>query len=122
MAIKVGDKVKATLGESVVVGEVNHVADNYVGIDIDPISEGGKGSAEVMAWSIDGWNIEVIQDLPTRAGALIRNNRDGALYVRLSSDRGAAYEWADMGDIGVTWGDDTVAEGGFEILFGGVDE
>ena len=114
-------KIRATLGETVIVGEEAVREDTgpsgeHIGINVGA----PQPLALVDIWLNDGWEIEYIQELPTLPGAIVRNlsRTDGALYVRHSYGDGP-YTWIPLNAPGEFWGD-TVAEGGFEVLFGGV--
>lgn len=117
-------KIRATLGDSVIVGaEANFGAATptsgpYIDIAVNE-------EAEVSIWLNDGWKVEYIQELPTLPGAIVRNlsASDGALYVRHCDYQGGnEYMWSNLytATEGEIWGDDTVSEGGFEVLFEGV--
>lgn len=116
-------KIRATLGDSVIVGiQTGAARSDYSGpyIDIKP----SDVASEITIWLNDGWKLEYIQGLPTLPGAIVRGS-DGTLYVRhydkVSGD--SHYMWINLDDAsGMTWGDVTVAEGGFEVLFEGVPQ
>lgn len=115
-------KIRATAGESVIVGTVVTVSPSGQGleVEVDGLSD------TVMVYSVDGWSIEVIQELPTLPGAIVRRAQDGvdgALYVRGRDDAArpaAGYAWIALDDLVTTWDDGAIAAGGFEVLFEGV--
>lgn len=116
-------KIRATLGDSVIVGvERASGGSSQPYITIQVCEDGGN----VDIWLNDGWTVEYIQELPTLPGAIVRNlsPADGALYVRHCHYQGGnEYMWTNLytANDGEVWGDDTVAEGGFEVLFEGVE-
>lgn len=112
-------KIRATLGDSVIVGTERARAGNSQPYITIQVREDGEN---VDIWLNDGWTVEYIQELPTLPGAIVRGS-DGVLYVRHSDSRGDHYMWAELrcAYTGVVWGDDTVSEGGFEVLFEGVE-
>jgi hypothetical protein len=115
-------KIRATLCDTVVVGEGERSEDRngFWLIKVD------TGLAEVACYDFDGWQFEVLTSLPDKVGAVVRNSRENVLYVRISDDYASdngAYPWLTLGCIdGQVWGDDTVADGGFTVVFDGVDE
>lgn len=118
-------KVRATLGESVIVG-VERWRRNPGGEigEYITISISGDSIADIDIWLNDGWRVEYIQELPTLPGAIVRN--DTALFVRMRHagefNNNGARMWIelDANNPFVVWDDDAVAEGGFEVLFEGV--
>lgn len=70
---KVGDKVRATLGENVLVGRVSLAGKFYLEIDLS--SEVAFGITEG-----EGWRIEPILELPTLPGAVIEC--EGQIWMR----------------------------------------
>lgn len=108
---KVGDKVRATLGESVVMGRhINTLHDN--GVHIAP-----EGSDFPIVLRIsDGWHFEQVVSVPTKFGAVIRR-ADGMKFVLRAPDFG---QWATLSTVSVEESDAT--RGGFTVLFDGVDE
>ena len=111
-------KIRATLGDSVIVGVERARGGNnshpYITIQV---REDGEN---VDIWLNDGWNVEYIQELPTLPGAIVRNVNDNSVYVRHTSD--PQYMWYEVQgqNAGEIWGADIVSEGGFEVLFEGV--
>jgi hypothetical protein len=112
---KVGDKVRATLGESVIVGEVlsDRFRSNHNLVEIDT----GVESYAVCDRS-DGWQFEQVVSVPTKFGAVIRR-ADGTLFTL--GDPGQSDGWFAGGVI--RWAEqDEATAGGFTVLFDGVDE
>ena len=110
---KVGDKVRATLGENVLVGEVT---DEYASDLIEiMVSED-----ECLTLERDLWQFEQVVSVPTKFGAVIRR-ADGAKSVLLDPASGSI-RWIS-GDLNWSWlSDEEATEGGFTVLFEGVDE
>jgi len=115
-APKVGDKVKATLGESVIVGRHTNTMHNN-GVHIAP-----EGSDFPVVLRIsDGWHFEQVVSVPTKFGAVIRR-ADGVVFVRDYVDFPQSAEWMKL-DGSDEWEFTTGATaGGFTVLFEGVDE
>lgn len=111
-------KIRATLGDTAIVGiqmrkgNGGIPSDNYITIRV------GEKRGDVDIWLNDGWTVEYIQELPTLPGAIVRGS-DGTLYVR-HAQRHSEYMWIPLTASDEVWGDDTVSEGGFEVLFEGV--
>lgn len=117
---KVGDRVRATLGENVLVGTVQCTDQDYTEVAVS------DGRSWMAVWHHDGWQFEQVVEVPTKFGAVIRNN-DGRLFTLadltptsqepwvelLEAGRRLRYEWASTA---------TATEGGFTVLFEGVDE
>lgn len=110
---KVGDRVRATLGENVLVGDVTWLyEDGDVQLDI----ASPDGSRYVCDMD---WQFEQVVEVPTKFGAVIRRV-DGVKFVRAQGDEEGTPDWwnPDWG-----WAFDGVAtDGGFTIEFEGVDE
>ena len=107
---KVGDKVRATLGESVVIGEVaDTFGNNGNRIQIDTAVE-----SYAICDRSDGWQFEQVVSAPSKFGAVIRR-ADGKVYTRIEKDA-----WMDEG--WCSYRNETVTAGGFSVLFDGVDE
>jgi hypothetical protein len=109
---KVGDKVRATLGENVLVGGV--ASTNGGDITIWPDS---------VRWSFtvrlsDGWHFEQIVSVPTKFGAVIR--RADGMILQLSDPWVVASRWFTK--TGDWFNDEEATAGGFTVLFDGVDE
>ena len=69
--VKVGDRVRATCGESVIVGTVTHIDVGGVGVDV-----GVPGSAgDLRYWLPTGWTVEVIAPpIPSADGTIVRDH------------------------------------------------
>ena len=76
--VKVGDRVRATCGESVIVGTVTHIDVGGVGVDV-----GVPGSAgDLRYWLPTGWTVDVIAPpIPDVVGTIVRDN-DGDAWQR----------------------------------------
>ncbi len=111
---KVGDKVRATLGENVLVGEVTlvHIKGDWFDLEIPGASDG------LTIYAEDGWKVEQLVSVPTKFGAVIRR-ADGALFSR-SSDFEKNPWIPNARQFSV--GDEFATHGGFTVLFDGVDE
>ena len=74
-AVKVGDRVRATCGESVIVGTVTHIDVGGVGVDVEV-----PGSARALRYLFpDGWNVEVIAPpIPDVVGTIVRDKDSDA--------------------------------------------
>jgi hypothetical protein len=111
---KVGDKVRATLGENVLVASVIRVGPNgdveVCVLPMKPVQH---------AWSVGDWHLEQLVSVPTKFGAVIRR-ADGEVYVLAEPDSGDAVEWFGREAGWAT--EHTATEGGFTVLFEGVDE
>ena len=107
---KVGDKVRATLGENVLVGEVVTIA-NY---ELFDIALGDPRDSVVRVFDSDGWLFEQIVSVPSKFGAVIRR-ADGRLFSLVAP----TIWWSDLGQSRIA---SEVTEGGFTVLFDGVDE
>jgi hypothetical protein len=81
---KVGDKVRATLGENVLVGGVNDT-DGFTWLDIRFSDE---STAVATLYIGDGWRIEPMLELPTLPGAVIEC--EGRIYAR------GAFHWVGI--------------------------
>lgn len=116
---KVGDKVKATLRDTVVVGEVedwgNSPDTGYVSITPQGLQQ---RSSTIRCWRGDGWAFEQIVSVPTKFGAVIRR-ADGEVFILAGPDDDCE-EWKHR-ESG-WWGDEEATFAGFTVLFEGVDE
>lgn len=82
--INVGDKVKVTLGESVVVGKLARQTGSYYNVT----PEGAKDYNSFGR--SDGWVIEkVLPALPTGIGAVVQFNNEPSRWVRTGPDKWA---------------------------------
>jgi len=83
-SVKVGDKVKATLGESVLVGEFYKESSAYFNIRPEGATD------ENYLRKQDGWKLEVVAPaLPTGIGAVVHVDTDqvGYVWTRTSEKR-----------------------------------
>jgi len=104
----VGKKVRATSGENVLVGVFSATSPytGYVDIAIGAI------------WiALNEWKFELIRELPTRKGAVIRLE-NGDVMV---NDGRAHQPWINLEAAGEDWCDPDEIEGDFTVLFEGVD-
>lgn len=120
---KVGDKVRATLGESVIVGKVVEITmqNNYPTVVDVFLGPHTFDNVALIAHGSDSWQFEQVVSVPTKFGAVIRR-ADGVHFVRDSVSSSADVEWMKL-DGSVEWDftSDATA-GGFTVLFEGVDE
>lgn len=108
----VGDRVRATLGENVLVGVVSYVDREGPNVDLG-------SAARVPCLYVDGWQFEQVVELPAKFGAVIRR-ADGQVSASLLPHSVDNQPWAtDAGDWVST---DEATDGGFTVLFEGVDE
>lgn len=112
---KVGEKVRATLGENVLVGSVQMVEEYpesfYVEIDVPPADTFGLSSA-------DGWQFEQVVSVPTKFAAVIRR-ADGRRFTRVTV--GEEYQsWAYENDQ-YFFDTTVVVRDGFTIEFEGLN-
>jgi hypothetical protein len=110
---KVGDKVRATLGETVVIGRVSDL-DWYEGFLVGAVVYPSERSFAQLELSVPDWQFTQVVSVPSKFGAVIRR-ADGALFRH-----GTLYNWWDQHGQGTDPG--TATKGGFTILFDGVDE
>lgn len=112
---KVGDKVRATLGESVFVGEVAVVdvySNGMVRVDF--------GADYQYAWlKVSDCQFEQVVSVPTKFGAVIRR-ADGLVSFLADLDDEENDNWWTPA-LGWTHSKQAT-EGGFTVLFEGVDE
>lgn len=112
---KVGDKVKATLGDNVLIGRI--IAEYKRHGDVFRVDIQPDGLREKVAcFASDGWLFEQVVSVPTKFGAVIRR-ADGMKFVLRAPDFG---QWATLSTVSVEESDAT--RGGFTVLFDGVDE
>ena len=114
-APKVGDKVRATLGESVVIGRVSGVRvceGKAVLATVVP----SERSFEELSLNIGGayWDFEQVVSVPSKFGAVIRR-ADGVKFTLTGDEHWYSFVTGFVGP-------DAVTAGGFTILFNGVDE
>lgn len=110
---KVGDKVRATLGENVLVGDVSEqCADDLVEVLL--------AEDECLTLDLSLWQFERVVSVPTKFGAVIR--RADGVMLSLQDAEARNNRWLAPSD-GWQWCDDAEATaGGFTVLFDGVDE
>lgn len=115
-----GDKVRATLGDSVVVGEVDEVEHSRVmtgTVWVCPQPE-NFDRVELRLGGSLGWRFERVVAVPSKRLAVIRR-ADGTIFMLHST--GAKYPWSGVDDW-VSRSVDEATLGGFTVLFDGVDE
>ena len=106
----VGKKVRATSGENVLVGVFSAGFPKTGYVDVDAIG---------TIWiTLDEWKFELIRELPTRKGALIRLE-NGDVMV---NDGMARQPWINLEAAGEDWCDPDEIEGDFTVLFEGVGD
>lgn len=108
---KVGDRVRVTLGENVLVGDVENVySDGLVDVEV--------GLSFLACHPKEGWRFEPVVELPTKIGAVIRlSNRE--LWVRRDRDN---FPWGSLEGLFAEMSDREVLVIGFTIEFEGLDE
>jgi hypothetical protein len=112
---KVGDKVRATLGESVIAGVVTFA--DYHGLLQIKVSDEAVPVVSINRFA-QGWSVEQLVSVPTKFGAVIRR-ADGVLF-QLVHPESLRYRWFTSD---CAWAADAVAtDSGFTVLFDGVDE
>ena len=119
---KVGDKVKATLGESAIVGKVAEITmqNNYPTVVDVFVGPHTFDTVALIAHGSNSWQFEQVVSVPTKFGAVIRR-ADGAKSVLLDPASGSI-RWIS-GDLNWSWlSDEEATDGGFTVLFEGVDE
>ena len=104
-----GKKVRATSGENVLVGVFGIVNSVVVYVDVDTI-----GPVSIVSHE---WKLELIRELPTRKGAVIRVE-NGDIMV---NDGKARQPWINLEAAADGWCDPDEIEGDFTVLFEGVD-
>ena len=116
---KVGDNVRATLGENVLVGEVSA---EYAGDIIELL----VSEDEEVCISAEHWQFEQVVSVPTKFGAVIRRADGIMLSLADPYDTEDVCTWLTAGDgegRGIGWFSNAEATaGGFTVLFEGVDE
>ena len=105
-----GKKVRATSGENVLVGVFSAASPLAGYVDI--------GAIDAIWIALDEWKFELIRELPTRKGALIRV-KNGDLYVH---DGSSILPWINLEEAGGSWRDPDEIEGDFTVLFEGIDD
>ncbi|UXO93881.1 hypothetical protein Pan2_62 [Pseudanabaena phage Pan2] len=110
---KVGDRVRATLGENVLVGIVEYADRAFAEVRVND-----SLSLFPLYLSL-GWQFERVVEVPTKFGAVIRR-ADGQVSANLLPHSVDNQPWAtDAGDWVST---DEATDGGFTVLFEGVGE
>lgn len=114
------NKVKLTMPgtETVVYGKLT--GETIQGWYIQP--DGASGSNAFA--KTDGWQIEHIVELPTKQGAIIRNE-NGVVFIRRPSD--PAYPWLAISSLNVFTDAHMRSSGNgvlpkIEVLFEGIDD
>lgn len=118
---KVGDKVRATLGESRVEGQVAEVRYSSavpVTAWVFPNSE-TFDRVELRVGGTYGWQFEQLVSVPWKFGAVIRR-ADGDKIVLAGCDVPDGPEWWSPESGWMFEG--AATRGGFTVLFDGVDE
>jgi hypothetical protein len=111
---KVGDKVRATLGENVLVGEVDHT--NHT-------NHGGEFRIVVNGWATvwfnRSWHFEQVVDVPTKPFAVVAIDTNRAFFVRTGTD-----DWMNTYN-GSSASDSTIRglirDEGYRVVFEGVE-
>ena len=117
---KVGDKVRATLGENVLVGRIDFRGEIGFSLLMDVLKDPEQSVDGVWLWDSDLWRFEQVVSVPTKFGAVIRR-ADGVL-LSLQDTKNRDNRWLAPSD-NWQWCDDADATaGGFTVLFDGVDE
>jgi hypothetical protein len=115
---KVGDKVRATLGENVLVGRVDDIGEKF-GNWVSLLPDGIEDVEPYLLSGADGWHFEQFVSVPTKFGAVIRR-ADGRTFVHAPSRIGDTVPWfANSRHWAST---ENATAGGFTVLFDGVDE
>lgn len=114
---KVGDKVRATLGENVLVGEIWGWDTRSVGVVWELRIAGVPESIDLV--SSDGWQFEQVVSVPSKFGAVIRR-ADGEMLTLADPAALAGRGWYSRFTDWV--GREQATAGGFTVLFDGVDE
>ena len=116
---RVGDKVRATLGENVLVGVVIY-ASEYSYESGQVVDLRLSGVADEDEWSLqtgDGWQFEQVVSVPSKFGAVIRR-ADGVHFALTEMQDGSPWFGSHFG-----WATGAQAtQDGFTVLFDGVDE
>lgn len=109
----VGDRVRATLGENVLVGIVEYADRAFAEVRVND-----SPSPFPLYLSL-GWQFEQVVEVPTKFGAVIRR-ADGTVFLLAEPSSADGTDWFGAG---CGWHRPHEAtEGGFTVLFEGVDE
>ena len=116
---RVGDRVRCTLGENVLVGTVQWVGeDGTCEVLVAPWTE-------IAAYPSDGWHIEKVSPpLPTKVGAIVRSNHDGRSFVLVNNLKPVDEpRWFTLGKGNLGWftDEELLRNDSFEVIFEGVD-
>ena len=114
---KVGDKVRATLGETVIVGRISRTRSiNGALCQVDVVPS--EDSFAKLTLEFGHWQFEQVASVPTKFGAVIRR-ADGLFAFLGDMDATRAQWWNPVAG----WlFEESVTRGGFTVLFEGVDE
>lgn len=118
---KVGDKVRAVLGKSVIVGEVADVemlSGCPLRVDVYPTDRSFDRVTLVVGGAFS-WHFEQVVSVPSKFGAVIRR-ADGVVFVLAEPEAADNLVWFGFLHGWATPADATA--GGFSVLFDGVDE
>lgn len=118
---KVGDKVKATLGESVIVGRVAEITmqNNYPTVVDVFVGPHTFDNVALIAHGSNSWQFEQVVSVPTKFGAVIRRSDGLISFLADTFDEEGSRWWHPM----LGWSAEGYATaGGFTVLFEGVDE
>ena len=104
---RIGDRVRATLGENVLVGHWGR------GIILNQIC---LDSGHVISQEWDGWQFEQVVEVPTKIGAIVRLS-DGTLWVRRDRE---TFPWGAIEGLFAEASDSEVLIMGFTVEFEGI--
>lgn len=107
---RIGDRVRATLGENVLVGTVRDTDQDSTEIAVS------DARSWTTVWHHDGWQFEQVVELPTKIGAIIRLS-DGALWVRRNRE---TFPWGTIEGLFAEASDREVLIIGFTVEFEGI--
>ena len=107
-AVKVGDRVRATCGGSVIVGEVKHLYPSGVHVHVD-----GEDIDDDLRWfAFPTWTFEVLAPpIPDVVGTIVRDRngdawqrREGSWYLADDDDVGRSLDVLQIyGPLTVLW-------------------
>ena len=113
---KVGDKVRAVLGENLLVGEITYKNTTDAWWQI--VADGVEDVDPFVLSNADGWQFEQVVSVPSKFGAVIRRADGESFWLTTRSEK--ACPWLTQHGF---WTDEKNAtRGGFTVLFDGVDE
>ena len=116
---KVGDKVRATLGESVLVGKVTWVGESGGKPSVDLLVSANSARQQPV-YGYDGWQFERVIDVPTKPFAVVASADNKKGYVRdavgvwTSVISGGAASPATIADL--------IRDEGYWVAFEGVEK